>query len=172
MAKVRDNLFVRGLSGKLGNQFVIRHLRDGQTIVCVRPDFSHRKLSKEQKKHHQRFKAASAYARAAAQQHPIYATLAKGTIKNAYNVALGDWFHPPVIESVKKTGKTLRMVVKDDVCVAGVQVLIYDEAGKVIETGDAVKGKGDVWQYLSTAEGRPIVEAWDLPGNRVTKEVS
>ena len=29
MAKVRNNLLIRGLSGKLGDQFVIRQLRDG-----------------------------------------------------------------------------------------------------------------------------------------------
>ena len=42
MAQVVDNIFARGLSGKLGDQVVFRRLRDGRTIVCVKPDFSHR----------------------------------------------------------------------------------------------------------------------------------
>lgn len=66
MARVENNIFVRGLSGKLGGQFVLRRLRDGRTIVCNVPDFSNRKLSKEQKNHHKRFQAASAYAK----RHP------------------------------------------------------------------------------------------------------
>lgn len=109
MAKVRSNLFVQGLSGKLGDQVVFRTLRDGRTIVCVKPDFSQRKLSKDQKAHHQRFKAAAAYARSAARTQPLYAELAAGTLKNAYNVALGDWFHPPVIQQVERRGATIHI---------------------------------------------------------------
>ena len=108
MAKVIDNIFVRGLSGKLGDQFVIRNLRDGRTIVCNKPDFSNRKLSKDQKEHHRRFKEAAAYARSASRTQPIYAQLAEGTMKNAYNVALGDWFNPPVIHRVERHGETIR----------------------------------------------------------------
>jgi hypothetical protein len=63
MADVVDNMIVEGLSGKLGNQIMIRRLRNGRTIVCKKPDFSQRKLSSAQKEHHQRVKQASAYAR-------------------------------------------------------------------------------------------------------------
>jgi hypothetical protein len=60
MAKVVDNILVSGFSGKLGDQMVFCTLRDGRTIVCTKPDFSHRKLSKDQKEHHKRFQAAAA----------------------------------------------------------------------------------------------------------------
>lgn len=33
MAKVIDNILVRGLSGKLGNQVVFRRLRDGRLFA-------------------------------------------------------------------------------------------------------------------------------------------
>ena len=63
MAKVRRNSAVYGLSGKFGRDLVFRHLRNGQTVAQTPPDFSDRVLSKDQKAHHERFKAAAAYAR-------------------------------------------------------------------------------------------------------------
>ena len=171
MARVQNNIFVRGLSGKLAGQFVLRTLRDGRTVVCKIPDFRNRKLSKDQKTHHKRFQAASAYAKDAARSNPIYARLAEGTMKNAYNVALGDWFHPPVIHKVERGGKTIRVHATDDVSVASVQVRVLDEKGKVLEKGEGVKGKGNWWEYMPTAEGKVIVEARDLAGNVVKAEV-
>ena len=170
MAKVIDNILVRALSGKLGDQVVFRRLRDGRTIVCNKPDFSHRKLSRDQKEHHKRFQAAAAYARDASRTNPIYAQLAEGTLKNAYNVALGDWFHPPVIQRLERKGKAIRIHATDDVMVAGVQVLILDKQGKVVERGEGLRGKGDWWEYLPSAEGQLVVEARDLAGNVVKAE--
>ena len=172
MAKVRDNILVRGLSGKLGDQVVFRILRDGRTIVCNKPDFSNRKLSRDQKEHHKRFKAAAAYARVAARINPIYAQLAEGTMKNAYNVALGDWFHPPVIHRVERRGKTIRVQASDDVMVASVQVIVLDEKGKVVEKGEGLRGEGDWWEYVPTAAGKVAVEARDLAGNVVREEMN
>ena len=165
MPKVVDNILVRGLSGKLGNQVVIRRLRDGRTIVCNVPDFSHRKLSKAQKEHHKRFQAASAYAREASRTNPVYAQLAAGTMKNAYNVALGDWFHAPVIHRVERQGNTIRIEATDDAMVAVVRVMILDEAGKVVEKGEGIRAERDWWEYGPTAEGKVVVEAEDLAGN-------
>jgi hypothetical protein len=179
MARVHNNIFVRGLSGKLAGQFVLRTLRDGRTVVCKIPDFSNRKLSKEQKNHHTRFKEASAYAKDASRTNPIYAELAEGTMKNAYNVALGDWFHPPVIHAVERRvqrrSKVIRVQATDDVMVAGVQVMILGEDGKVVEKGEGVRGKGPStgsgwWEYALVAEGKVIVEARDLAGNVVRAE--
>jgi hypothetical protein len=154
MAKVENNLLFRGASGKIGGQFVLRRLRDGRTIICNIPDFSNRKLSKDQKNHHKRFQAASAYAKGASRTNPIYAQLAEGTMKNAYNVALGDWFHPPVIHKVERRGKVIRVQATDDVTVSVVQVIIMNEMGKVLEKGEGGKGKGNWWEYTPTAEGR------------------
>jgi hypothetical protein len=168
MAKVVDNILVRGLSGKLGNQVVFRRLRDGRTIVCNTPDFSRRKLSKPQKAHHKRFQAAAAYARDASRSNPTYARLAEGTMKNAYNVALGDWFHVPVIQRVERRGKVIRVQATDDAMVASVQVTILDEKGKVLEKGEAIRKKGDWWEYAPGAQGSVVAEARDLAGN-VTK---
>jgi len=171
MARIKTNVIVEGLSGKLGNQLVFRHLRDGQTIVCVKPDFSRRVLSKDQKAHHERFRAAAAYAREASLRQPIYAKLAAGTIKNAYNLALGDWFHPPVIRSIERKDGKILVQASDDVCVASLRVLIVDEAGRVLEQGDAVQLVSDWWEYQPTAEGMVIAEARDLAGNVTRNEM-
>jgi hypothetical protein len=70
MAKVKNNIAVRGLSGKIGD-LVFQHMPDGNTYVRSRPDFSHRKFSKGQKAHQSRFQEAVAYAREAAKTQPI-----------------------------------------------------------------------------------------------------
>ncbi|MGA7193766.1 MAG: hypothetical protein WBW94_09055 [Anaerolineales bacterium] len=171
MARVKTNVIVEGLSGKLGNQLVFRHLRDGQTVVCVKPDFSKRVLSKDQKAHHARFQAAAAYAHEASISQPIYAQLAAGTMKNAYNLALGDWFHPPVIHSIEKRGGKVLVQASDDVCVASLRVMMVDDNGSVLEEGDAVQLGGDWWEYETTAAGNAIAEARDLAGNVVRMEM-
>lgn len=47
--------------------------------------------------------------------------------------------------------------------VTSVQVMILDEKG------DGIKGKGDWWEYVPTAEARVFVEARDLAGNVVSQ---
>jgi len=169
MARIKTNVIVEGLRGKLGNQLVFRHLRDGRTILCVKPDFSRRVLSKDQKAHHERFRAAAAYARDASLRQPIYAELAAGTMKNAYNLALGDWFHPPVIHSIEKRDGKILVQASDDVCVASLRVMIVDEAGSELEVGNAVQLDRDLWEYQPAADGKVIAEARDLAGNVVRK---
>src|SRR5512141_2966107 len=115
MAKVRSNIVVRGLSGKIGDQIVFRRLRGGRTVACAMPDFSRRKLSAEQKSHHEKFKMGAAYARDAARSQPIYAELAAGTPKTAYNVALSDFFHAPEIHEARVEGGAVRVQASDNV---------------------------------------------------------
>jgi hypothetical protein len=171
MAKVVNNIFVRGLSGQVGGQFVIRRLKDGRTIVCKSPDFSHRKLSENQKEHHGRVQRAAAYARSASRSNSIYARLAEGTMLNAYNVAVRDWFRPPVIQRLGRYGAAIRIWATDDVQVAGVSVSVLDEEGRILEQGEALQARGDWWEYVPSARGKIIVEAHDLPGNKVTAEL-
>jgi hypothetical protein len=166
MAKVVSNILVRGVSGGLGRDLMLRRLKDGRTVLCVKPDFSKRKFSSGQKTHQSRFKEASAYAREAAKTKPIYAELAAGTMKTAYNVALSDWFNPPVIHNVERTGNLVRVEASDNVLVARVQVSVLDEAGKILEKVEAVRKENDWWEATVTAQGRVLAEAWDLAGNR------
>jgi hypothetical protein len=165
MARIKTNVIVEGLSGKLGDQLVFWHLRDGRTIVCVKPDFSRRVLSKDRRAHHERFRAAAAYARGVSLSQPIHAKLAAGTIKNAYNLALGDWFHSLVIHSIRKRDGKIFVQASDDVYVARLRVMILDEAGNILEKGVAVQLQGDLWEYQPAAEGKVMAQARDLPGN-------
>lgn len=171
MAKVKRNMIVRGISGTIGKELVFRQMKDGSTIVSAKPDFSNRVFSEEQLTHQSRFQQAAAYARAAAKTNPIYAELAKGTTKTAYNIALSDWFHPPVIHEVRREKGCIRVMATDNVRVARVVVIILDEDEEVREKGEGVRGEGDWWEYATTTEGRVKVEAWDMAGNVVRVEI-
>ena len=176
MAEVKANPIVQGLSGGLGRDLMFRRLRDGRTILCVKPDFSRRVFSEGQLSHQERFKLAAAYAKWAAKAQPIYAELAAGTLKSAYNVALSDWFHAAEILAVDvggwtgEAGATLRLQARDDVRVAGVSVLI--RVGEtVVEAGDAIQTDGLWWDYVTQAavsgEISVGVRVVDLAGNGV-----
>lgn len=170
MAKAANNELLRGVRGKVGG-FVVRQMRDGSIRLSAKPDFSNRSFSQGQKDHQQRFKQASAYARQAAQSEPAYAELARRTNRNAYNIALSDWFNPPVIQSIERAGETLRIVASDDVMVINVRLQILDDTGEVLEEGQALQPDPESvpewWEYVPHAEGQTIVvEAWDLAGNR------
>ena len=129
---------------------MFRRLRDGRTILCVKPDFSRRKLSEGQQAHHGRFREGAAYVRDAAKSEPVYAELAAGTMKTAYNIALADWFHPPVIHRVELQDGTVRIRASDDVCVAQVTVTILDETGNVVQQGPAVQAQPKWWDFTPT----------------------
>src|SRR6266542_4065667 len=170
MAKVQNNVIVRGLSGAIGQQVVLRRMRDGSTVAAKIQDFSKRKFSREQKGHQSRFRQAAMYAKAAAQKHPIYTKLTEGTLKNPYNVALSDWFNPPVIHKVERENVCIRIWASDNVMVTRVQVTVLDEEGGIRERGEGVRGEGDKWDYVSNAAGKVMAEAWDLAGNKVSKD--
>ena len=167
MAKVAKNVIVRGMSGSIGN-LVFRQMKDGSTWVSITPDFSHRKFSKGQKSHQSRFKEAASYARAAAKVQHLYAELAKGTTKNAYNIALSDWFNPPVIHRVERREGLILIDATDNVLVTRVRVTVLDKQGKTLEQGEAVQqgSKAGWWEYVAHSEGKVVAEAWDLAGNR------
>lgn len=176
MAKVRANLFMQGLSGSLGDQFVLRHLRDGRTIVCVKPDFSNRKFSQEQLSHQQRFREAASYARQAAKVEPVYAELAAGTMKTAYNIALSDFFHPPVIHKIETDPSVVRVLASDNVRVDGVRITILDSEGNVLERGEAAlenaaSAHSGWWRYVPQQTGKVLAEARDLAGNVTETEL-
>jgi hypothetical protein len=166
MAKVQNNPVVRGISGKIGN-IVFRQMPDGSTYISGKPDFSGRKFSQGQKDHQSRFRWATAYARAAAKSQPVYAQIAKERGLSPYNIALSDWFHPPVIHKIEREDGCIRIWASDNVMVTSMQVMVLDEEGVVVEKGEGVRGEGDWWEYVPTAEGKVVVEARDLAGNVV-----
>ena len=175
MARVRKNMAMQGLTGKLGDQFVLRTDKAGRTIVGTKPTFNEsRQYSEAQMTHHEAFRDAVAYAKSA-KELDIYVRKAAGTPQNAYNVAVADWFNPPQIKELDVTawnrgpGQTIRVKAMDDVQVTQVNVVITDNAGAVQEQGQATQADGLWWNYTTTAtapEGpRLVVTARDLPGH-------
>ena len=166
MAKVKRNKFTEGLSGKFGN-IVFRQMKDGRTIVASAPDFTDRVFSEEQLTHQSRFQQAATYAREAAKTNPLYAQLAEGTSKNAYNLALSDWFNPPVIHSVERKDNCILVEASDNIRVTNVLVTISDHDGQILEQGEARLVQDALWEYAtsSSREGNVTVEAFDPAGN-------
>lgn len=185
MAKVKKNVVIKGLSGSLGDQLVIKGGKGGRTIVSVKPTFPEdRVFSQAQKEHMEDFREALMYAKDAARVEAIYAEKAEGTPLSGYNVAVADWFHAPEIGAIDLSGWTgqagqpIRIKALDDVKVERVTVLITDAEDVLIEQGAAVQENGLWWVYTTTqpASGQPkvIAVAQDLPGNiaRAVKEAA
>lgn len=169
MAKANFGKFINGMRGKIGD-LVYRLMPDGSTVVSRAPHKKKLNFSRKQKSHQDRFGQAASYARRAAQDQPIYAELAAATtMKTAYNFALSDWWHAPVIHRIQRLDGRILVEATDNVLVASVQVTILDEKRKVMEKGEATRSEGDCWEFAAHAEGKTILaEARDLPGN-VTK---
>ena len=176
MAKIRNNIFVRGLTGEVGDQFVIRKDKAGRTIISNKPEYDkNRQFSDAQVEHQNAFREASAYAQTAKNQE-VYMTKAEGTPMTPRNVAMADWLHPPEIKEIDvsgwngQAGQVIRIEAVDDVQVKQVTVVITDEAGTVLEQGAAVAaGDGLWWNYTTTKVAsvtpKVIASAQDLPGH-------
>jgi hypothetical protein len=183
MAKVRNNIFVRGLSGAVGDQFVIKTTRSGKTIVANMPTFdADREFSEAQTSHQSAFREASAYAKSAKTQ-PVYVERAKATNSIPYNVAISDWFGKPQVLEIDvrdwsgQVGQQIRVRAQDNIQVASVQISIEDNDGTLFEAGEAVQGDGLWWTYTTTstvsqaAPRRVIAVVRDLPGNTSSQMV-
>jgi hypothetical protein len=173
MTRVIFNGTIKGLRGRIGN-LIFKQLPDGTTLMTQAParkNSRQRKRAKlkrsvAQNEHNSRFREAIFYAKAS-QTHTVYTELAGVTpMKTAYNFALSDWFNAPEIHCIERKKGHIRVQASDNVMVTRVQVTLLDEAGSVLEKGEAVRGKRNWWEYAPQTEGNTIiVEAWDLPGN-------
>ena len=175
MAKVYNNIFVRGLSGKLGDQFIVKTDKSGRTIVSAKPTFNGtREFSPAQLMQQQAFREAAAYAKEKKGEE-IYITKASGGTKSPYNLAVADWFNRPKILEVDLTawygqaGDMIRMRAQDDVMVDQVTVTISDGTDTVLESGQANDTGGLWWEYATngniTGQVTVTIAARDLPGH-------
>ena len=170
MARVKRNMIISGVSGSLGEDYYARITRDGRTIISRKPDFSNRQFSKEQLEQQSRLKQAAAYAKVASKTIPLYAQKASGKSQNAYNIALGDWFNPPVVDYIDWDQGHIRVRASDDVMVTKVTITLLNEVGKCLEQGNAELKLGVWWEYQTAHSGLIRVEAWDLAGNVTRQE--
>ncbi len=175
MATVRNNIVIKGLSGSLGDQLVIKNDKAGRTIVAVKPEFNpNYAFSEAQMAVQEKFREATVYAKTV-KGDEIYVNKANGSVQSPYNVAIADWFHAPEILELDASawngapGQVIRIKAMDDVQVTQVSVAITDGAGTVSEQGQAVRSDGLWWNYTTTAtapEGpRIVATARDLPGH-------
>ncbi len=163
MSKVLFHGSIKGFSGRIGN-LIFRQMPDGSTVVSPAPkkkNSRQKKRAKEkrspsQKAHNERFSDSSSYARWASRQNPVYAELAAADpMRNAYNFAISDWFHPPEIQRVERRGKHIRVEATDNIQVARVQVTLLDEEGKVLERESAPRGRGTGGPSLPPSKAIP-----------------
>lgn len=175
MAKVRNNIFVRGLSGNLGNQFVVRTSKNGRTTVAAKTDFEYeREYSEAQLEHRQDFREAILYAQTA-QVEEIYRLKANGSGRSPYNMAIADWFHAPEVKGVDLSGwrgmagDLVRVQAYDDIKVKHVIVRFSDEVGALLEEGSATYVGAQWWEYTTVGSYTGAITvtatAVDLPGN-------
>lgn len=165
MTKAKMSEAVKEFNGRMSG-LIYRQMPDGTTLVSRTPDPSGHKFIKGQKERQQRLQRAARYARWAAKAQPIYAELAKGTTKTAYNLAQSDWFNPPDIHEVRLGENKIRVQASDNVMVTKVVITILNEQGRILEAGEATRQADDWWEYVSNTAGKTItVEAWDLAGN-------
>jgi hypothetical protein len=165
MTKSKMSAGVKGLSSKVGG-LIYRQMPDGTTVISKSSDYSRIKSTRGQGDSQQHLQGAARYARWAAKAQPIYAELAKGTTRTAYNLARSDWFHPPVIHEVQLRENKLRVQASDNVMVTKVVITVRDEQGKLLDAGEAVRQEGDWWEYVLQLSGKTLtLEAWDLAGN-------
>ena len=170
MAKAKMNAIIGSLRGSLGKNLYVRTTKNGRMIISKKPDFGNRQFSEEQLNHQNRMALAAAYAKAASKDNPIYAKKAAGTSKNAYNLALKDWFKAPVIDHIKLHEGRIRVSAIDDVLVTRLTFTVLDEQGQCLEQGEADLVTRIWWEFQTASKGRIQVEAWDLAGNVTRRE--
>jgi len=105
-----------------------------------------------------------------------YKAIAKG-LQKAHNMAIIDFYHPPVIKSIdfsQCTGNAndpITIVAVDILKVVKVNVKVINESGHLLESGDALQKARWKWEYRLTGNYSSIeqftakVTAWDKPGN-------
>ena len=94
MAKVTLDPIIKEMHGKTGN-LVFRRSRKGDIYAIKRADMSKVKWSKAQQEHRQRFKKATAYAKAAMAQPKVrahYEKIAAKQNRSPFFVAVSDYF--------------------------------------------------------------------------------
>jgi len=180
MAKVKDNVLMKGVSGTIGGQLTFRQI-GGKTFVSKyqRPPSvaaTEKKVAVQTK-----FGAATAYGRRVVRDpglKALYQAVVKGG-QRAFNIAVIDAMQAPVVQSIQTEnyyghiGDPIIVHATDDFKVAAVVVSVYNQAGVLIEEGKAILQENEEknWLYIASQEntgysGSKInAVATDLPGN-------
>jgi hypothetical protein len=172
MAKAKLSKLIESLRGEIDG-LVFREMPDGSIVVSKVPTHKKRTATPAQKEYrHNILPDRASWARWAYKHYPIYEELAADLpMVNAYNLALKDISHPPVIYQVLRENGRILVNAWDEIQVAGVRVLVHDEQGRLLESGEAAQFQKDWWEYTPSAAGKVSASAWDLPGNKAHIEL-
>jgi hypothetical protein len=181
MARIKNNVLVKGASGNLGKQVVYKQ-RGNDTHMALMPK-TRKDASPTEKQEGVRelFTEAAQYAKGAVSSPDIkkeYQKKASNT-NTAYNIAFRDFLKAPVVKSIDtgrydgSPGSTIVVKAKDDFRVVEVVVSIHNAAGVLVEKGNAVLNPLDrnKWIYTATQQNATVAgsvisaKALDLPGN-------
>ena len=173
MAKAKLSKLLEELRGEIDG-LVFRQMPDGSIVVSRAPKRKKRKATPGQKAYREgTFTDRSQWASWAYKNYPIYEEMAAELpMINAYNLAIKDISHPPVIHRVLRKDERILVNASDEILVSRVSVFVHDEQGRLLEVGDAIQQEKDWWEYTPRAEGKISVSAWDLPGNKVCMDLA
>ena len=186
MATTKNNVIVKGASGKFGRQIVFSQ-RAGKTIMS-KPPVRTAPPTPKQIQQQEKFAKAATYAKNALLDPTLkeaYTLEAKKRQDvSPYNMAVTDYLRPPQITNVDHsayTGDTsdqkIIIEVADTFKVVSVKVKITAANNTPLEEGSATLVKGK-WEYTTTANNATLtgtkitLTATDRPGNNTTKEIT
>jgi hypothetical protein len=186
MAKVKDNVLVKGFSGTIGRSLTFRQI-GGETFVSKYQRAPTTVTSEKAVAARTKFGRATAYARIAVKNPELkamYQAVVKGG-QRAFNIAMIDALQAPVVESIQadsyhgRMGDPVIVRATDDFKVASVVVFIYNQTGDLVEQGNAVNQENNMdWLYITTrvnsvlTDSRLTAIATDLPGNSASLSIN
>lgn len=185
MASVKLNPVLEQLHGKVGD-LVFKKYQD-RTIIARKPEGKQPNTPAQQAVK-ENFRLAALYGKTV-MANPVekaaYAAQAKAVGKPAFALMVADFLNAPVVDEIDlsayngKAGDIIKVRAHDDFQVAGVQVLVRDNNGNLLEQGAATLSATDgIWQYTATTNltvGQQVVievDATDLPGHKGVKTQS
>lgn len=186
MATTKNNVIVKGASGKFGRQIVFSQ-RAGKTIMS-KPPVRTAPPTPKQIQQQEKFAKAATYAKNALLDPTLKEAYTNEAKKrqdvSPYNMAMTDYLRPPQITNVDHSAYTgnasdekIIIEVADTFKVVSVKVKITAANNSPLEEGNATLVKGK-WEYTTTANNATLtgtkitLTATDRPGNTTTKEIT
>ncbi len=185
MAQSKQNILVHGFSGSI-DKLLTFSLRAGKTFVR---GFKRKEAERTEPQlaFKEKFLAATRYG-ARAMKNAALKAFYEGLKKDgqsAYNIAFRDALKSPEVRLLNTAaynglpGSKIIVEASDDCTVDKVTVLIHDNQGVLVESGDSSLDEDEFqWTYLATgyntmpAGSKITATAYDLPGNTGSLEVT
>lgn len=186
MAKILDNVLLRGLQGSIGKQIVIK-VRNGKPYVAKHPPKRTGEIpSEKQTIARQQFTRAQRFAQHVnknAELKDFYTPHIRSG-QTILNVAYLDAFYPPVVHEIDSSsytgipGQFIYVKATDNFKVVSVYVKILDVFGRCFDEGEAARSdQSDTWVYATSEHNEflglisVIAVAKDLAGNEGKMEI-